>query len=151
MLSTDTLERIEGMISSRRDPFLPPDLDGRVVICELLNSFPSTAFPNLLQLHSSIKFGIRPLLYSILRREFWSPQGFTICSNAGCRKFFDVDRAGQQFCSLNVPFVSARGITGKNEEANSERKEPLCVERRKSNRIQGPNSLPQDLSTVIGH
>jgi len=59
---------------------------GRIVICELLNSFPATVFSNALEMHSSIEFGIRPLLYSILRRQFVSPRDFAICANLECTK-----------------------------------------------------------------
>jgi hypothetical protein len=98
-LSKDSLERITSLSSAPRDPRLPAEVDGRVVLCELLNSFRSTVFPNPLEMHSSIKFGIRPLLYSILRQQFIYPRGFSICPNSECRNFFNIERAGQQFCS----------------------------------------------------
>ena len=53
-------------------------------------------------MHSSIKYGIRPLLYSILRRQFINPRGFAFCANTECRNFFNIERAGQQFCSSGV-------------------------------------------------
>jgi hypothetical protein len=102
-LSTRALERIEQLSSVPPDPVLADELtnklDGRIVICELVNSFPSIAFPNPMEMHSSIKFGVRPLLYAILRRQFLYPRGFLICSNSECRNFFNIERAGQQFCS----------------------------------------------------
>jgi hypothetical protein len=45
-----------------------------------------------------IRFGIRPLLYSLLRREFLYPRGLKVCANIMCRNLFEVERAGQQFC-----------------------------------------------------
>ena len=99
LLRPNSLERIEDLSSLPQDCILPAEVDGRIVICELLNSFPSTVFPNFLEMHSSIKFGIRPLLYSILRRQFLHPRGFSICLNTQCRKFFNIERARQQFCS----------------------------------------------------
>lgn len=98
-LAADSLNRIESLSSAHRDVVLPDELTGRIVICELLNSFPSTVFPNPLEMHNSIKFGIRPLLYSMLRRQFIYPRGFSICPNSECRNFFNIERAGQQFCS----------------------------------------------------
>ena len=98
-LSAESLNRIEQLHSSRPDPFLPGSLDGRIVICELLNSFPSIVFPNPPEMHSSIKYGIRPLLYSLLRRQFVYPRGSAVCANTECRNFFNVERAGQEFCS----------------------------------------------------
>ena len=97
-LSSESLKRIKELSSARPDPILPPVVDGRIVICELLNSFPSIVFPNPLEMHSSIKYGIRPLLYSILRRQFIYPRSFTACANTQCRNFFNIERAGQQFC-----------------------------------------------------
>lgn len=98
-LSSESLKQIESLISLPPDPILPNHVSGRIVVCELLNSFPSIVFPNPLEMHSSIKFGIRPLLYSILRRQFINPRGFAICANTECRNFFNIERSGQSFCS----------------------------------------------------
>jgi hypothetical protein len=98
-LRAESLERIECLSLAPPDPILPDELSGRMVICELLNSFRSTVFPNPVEMHSSIKFGIRPLLYSLLRRQFLYPRGFFICSNSECRSFFNIERSGQQFCN----------------------------------------------------
>jgi hypothetical protein len=98
-LSSDLLKLIEAPNEPRSDLFIPDFVAARRVICGLLNSFPSTVFPNPIEMHSSIRFGIRPLLYSILRRQFINPRGFAFCANTECRNFFNVERAGQQFCS----------------------------------------------------
>lgn len=98
-LSNELLTLIEVPSYPHRDPLIPDYVAGRRVICGLLNSFPSIVFPNQLELHSSIRFGIRPLLYSLLRRQFINPRGFGFCRNPECRNFFTTERAGQQFCS----------------------------------------------------
>ncbi len=98
-LSSDLLKLTEAPSPSRRDPLLPDFIAGRRVICWLLNSFPPTVFSNPIEMHDSIKYGIRPLLYSVLRRQFINPRGFGFCANRECRKFFNIERAGQQFCS----------------------------------------------------
>ena len=98
-LKPESLERIEGLSSGSPGLMLPPNLDGRIVICELLNVFRSSIYPNLSEMHSSIRYGIRPLLYSLLRREFLYPRDVAVCANDQCREFFEVERAGQQFCS----------------------------------------------------
>jgi hypothetical protein len=77
---------------------LPPQLDARIVLCELVNVFPLRAFPNPAEMHSYIRFGIRPLLYNILRREFLQPRDVAVCANTHCRAFFEVERADQRFC-----------------------------------------------------
>lgn len=98
-LSNESLKRIESLSQLPRDLFSDDFVDGRIVICELLNSFPSTVFPNPVEMHSSIKYGIRPLLYSILRSQFINPRGFGFCGNRECRNFFTIERFGQEFCS----------------------------------------------------
>jgi hypothetical protein len=97
--SADSLKRIKALSSGGPDALLPPTVDGRIVLCELVNSFPAILFPNPLEMHSSIKYGIRPLLYAILRRQIVAPRDFSACANNHCRNFFDIERAGQQFCS----------------------------------------------------
>jgi len=94
----DSIRRIAALAKAVRDPILPRQFDARIVLCELVNVFPSLAFPNPLEMHSYIRFGIRPLLYSILRREFLNPRDVGVCANTQCRAFFEVERAGQRFC-----------------------------------------------------
>lgn len=96
--SAAALNRIEQMGSSDRSPSVFQKLDARLVICELVNIFPSLAFPNPLELNSSIRHGIRPLLYAILRREFLNHRATANCANSQCRNFFEIEREGQQFC-----------------------------------------------------
>lgn len=93
-----TRRRIKNLSSGMQDGLLGPKIDARIVVCELLNVFPAVVFPNPLQLHASIRFGIRPLLYSILRREFLYPHETGVCANTRCRQFFEIERSGQRFC-----------------------------------------------------
>jgi hypothetical protein len=95
----DSIRRVTALAKSRPDPLLPPQFDARIVLCVLVNVFPSLAFPNPTEMHSYIRFGIRPLLYSLLRREFLQPRDIEICANTQCRDFFEVERAGQRFCN----------------------------------------------------
>jgi hypothetical protein len=94
-----SLESIEQLGRSKRDGFLPPELEARIVICELVNVFPSHAFPHPLAFNASIQYGIRPLLYAILLREFLHSHSTEVCANNQCREFFETKRAGQQFCN----------------------------------------------------
>src|ERR1700733_1496213 len=70
----ESIKRITQLASSGNTVGHFPDLAARIVICELLNCFRSTVFPNAIEMHSSIKYGIRPLLYSVLRRQFLAPR-----------------------------------------------------------------------------
>jgi hypothetical protein len=97
-LSADVLPRIKQLAAAKPDCLLPPALDGRVVLCELVNCFRPIVFPNPTEMHASIKYGIRPLLYAILRRQFISPREVSACANSQCRNFFNIDRTGQQYC-----------------------------------------------------
>jgi len=128
-LSAESLKRIEGLSVAPPDPILPNEVSGRIVICELLNSFRSIIFPNPLEMHSNIKFGTRPLLYSLLRRQFLYPRGFSICSNSECRNFFNIERSGQQFCSSECSrhhrqriYWQKRGKTLRNKRTYQRRK-----------------------------
>ena len=97
-IRADSIRRIAALAKSSPDRFLPPQLDARIVICELVNVFPSLVFPNPPEMHSYIRFGIRPLLYSLLKREFLHPRDVAICANTHCRAIFEVERAHQRFC-----------------------------------------------------
>ncbi len=94
-----TIERINAMAIRNPRELLPPQVDVRIVLSELLNVFPAFVFPNPLEMHAYLHYGIRPLLYSLLRREFLHPHVTAVCANTMCRKFFEVDRTGQQHCS----------------------------------------------------
>ena len=96
---TDSIRRVSGLANSERDAFLPAQVDARIVICELVNVFPLLAFPNLSEMHSYIRFGIRPILYNILRSEFLHSREVEICANTRCRDFFEVERAKQRYCN----------------------------------------------------
>jgi len=97
-ISPESVERIQQLSTAPPDPFLPRSVDGRIVVCELLNAFRGMVYPNPLEFHGSIRYGIRPLLYSILRREFLYPRDVAVCANTQCRDLFEIERAGQRFC-----------------------------------------------------
>ena len=99
-LKAKSLQRIQELSQELRpDPFLPASFDARIIVCELLNCFPSMVFVNQMEMHSAIKYGIRPLLYSLMRRQFLSPRDVGACVNTQCRNFFNISRAGKKFCS----------------------------------------------------
>ena len=56
-LTSESLKRIKTLYSEPRDAILPPFLGGRIVMCELLNSFRSTIYPNPSEMHSDINPG----------------------------------------------------------------------------------------------
>jgi hypothetical protein len=76
---------------------------GHDVICELLNAFRPWVYrwedkPTEAP-HRDLRYGIRPILYSILRMEYLRPGSLAICANAQCLDAFVIDRVGQRFCT----------------------------------------------------
>ena len=76
---------------------------GHQVICNLINAFAVEVqyFGNT-RLEGppwdSLRFGIRPVLYYILRLEYLRRGRVRLCQNLQCNRLFRVERAGQQFC-----------------------------------------------------
>jgi hypothetical protein len=76
---------------------------GHLVLCALINAFetevqyfedrPVETLP-----FSSLRFGVRPVLYLILKLQYLRGSGAPICKNDLCRDFFEIKRAGQVFC-----------------------------------------------------
>jgi hypothetical protein len=133
----DAMKRIAALARSGPDLFLPPQVDARIIICELVNVFPSLAFPNPPEMHSYILFGIRPLLYSVLRREFLHPRDVCICANTQCRAFFEVERAGQRYCDEECSRHQRQREYWK-EHGEAVRKKRWAV--RNNGRLPGPPS-----------
>jgi len=75
---------------------------GHLVICNLVNSFPSLVYlwgeTAIEGPHWDLTFGIRPVLFYILRREYLSASGIAVCRNTDCRQLFEIERAGQHYC-----------------------------------------------------
>lgn len=76
---------------------------GHDLICELLNAFQPWVYrwedkPTEAP-HRDLRYGIRPILYSILRTEYFRPGSVAICADAQCLEAFVIDRAGQRFCT----------------------------------------------------
>jgi hypothetical protein len=73
------------------------------IICELLNAFRPWVYrwedkPTQAP-HRDLRYGIRPILYSILRMEYFRTGSVAICANTQCLEAFAIDRAGQRFCT----------------------------------------------------
>jgi hypothetical protein len=129
-LGAKSLGRIKEIASGNPDRPFSPNALCQIVICELLNSFRGMVFPNPLEMHGGIKYGIRPLLYSILRRQFFSPREFTTCANTQCRDFFNLERAGQQFCSSECSLRQRQRVYWK-KRGKKLRKKRLADSRKK--------------------
>lgn len=99
--STQVDEKDNGFIHPSR---LSAFRAGHQVLCELVNSFRTEVLtwedrpieaPGIF----SWLFGVRPILYLILKHAYLGTGGTRVCGNDRCRKFFESERAGQQFCS----------------------------------------------------
>jgi hypothetical protein len=88
----------------------PVDLAGYIpfraaheVLCGILNAFP-TRIEILLDRpvealpYEALLYGVRPLLYLILRHEYLTQVGVGVCANSACSRFFVIERLNQQFC-----------------------------------------------------
>lgn len=93
---------VEALLFPVVSPLSNPVMAGHYVLCELVNAFkPSVHFwgdaptegPPL-----DLRFGIRPVLYFILRQAYVQQSVIGICANTQCRKVFEIERAGSRFC-----------------------------------------------------
>ena len=76
---------------------------GHLVLCRLINAFATEvryfndraveALP-----FDSLRFGIRPALYQILKHMYLGRAGAQVCRNDQCRQFFESKREGQNYC-----------------------------------------------------
>lgn len=77
---------------------------GQYVLCKLINAFRTEVQhyqgnpAEVLDLFS-LRFGIRPALYVILKKEYLGRGGAMVCGNDRCGDFFESERAGQRYCS----------------------------------------------------
>jgi hypothetical protein len=77
---------------------------GHQVLCKLINAFDTEvqyfgdrAVEGLP--FGSLRFGMRPALYVILKHLYLGRAGAQVCSNDRCRRFFESEREGQVYCS----------------------------------------------------
>lgn len=81
------------------DPFSA----GHELLCGILNAFP-TKIEFLLDRpietvpYESLLYGVRPLLYLILRHEYLTQIGMDVCANPACARLFVIERLHQRFC-----------------------------------------------------
>jgi hypothetical protein len=89
-------------ISGRNKPESNTLRAGHNIICELANAFKPSVYrwgnSTIEGPHWDLRFGIRPLLYFILRREYLKGGGVAVCANDRCRECFEIDRVDQRFC-----------------------------------------------------
>jgi len=81
-----------------------PRRAGHLVLCALINAFdtevqyskdrPVEALP-----FGALLFGVRPALYSILKHLYLGGACAPVCGNDRCRRFFEIKRGGQRFCT----------------------------------------------------
>lgn len=87
------------------EPLAAPDAlsSAHSALCTLINAFEVRLYlwgDHAVEApHWNLRGGIRPLLYYILRREYLKGSGIEICRNSDCRQVFEIERAGQEFCS----------------------------------------------------
>jgi hypothetical protein len=103
---SDTYEKAAGV--HRLSSIINPEAHyvGHSTLCELINAFRTEVqhysdHPTEALSLFSLRFGIRPSLYFILRHEYLGRGGTFICGNDRCGEFFVSERAGQRYCSAD--------------------------------------------------
>jgi hypothetical protein len=76
---------------------------GHLVLCALINAFEtevtySKERPVETLPFGALRFGVRPALYLILKYLYLGGSCAPVCGNDRCRRFFEIERAGQRFC-----------------------------------------------------
>jgi hypothetical protein len=64
----------------------------------------------------SLRFGVRPALYLVLKHLYLGGSGALVCENDRYRRFFESERAGQRFCTSESLNVTARENTGQSRD-----------------------------------
>ncbi len=97
-IERDTIKKIRayGEVDPQK---VHPQYFAQWVICELLNVFPPKVYATPDEHHHSLWFGIRPVLYAILSREFHFEREVALCANPNCRDYFAAERYGQKYCN----------------------------------------------------
>lgn len=99
------VQRHSRIVATQKPHFLTgtPIHSAREVISTLLNAFPvKLVFWGDMPLdviNINMEYGIRPALYFLLRYAVFQTGLIKSCGNRDCREFFEVERAGQNFCS----------------------------------------------------
>jgi hypothetical protein len=77
-------------------------LQGHRILCELVNAFKPRMYRwanrTLEGPDYDLRYGVRPLLYFLLRRAYLEKDSVGICANERCRELFEIEKAGQRFC-----------------------------------------------------
>jgi hypothetical protein len=81
-----------------------PYTAGHLVLCQLINAFDTQVWccgDRAVEVlpHDSLRFGIRPALYQILKHMYLGRVGAHVCRNDRCRQLFESQREGQVFCN----------------------------------------------------
>ena len=86
------------------DALIPhPSLTLRTVVATVLNAFPPLLEWNLSGMGqrpgSDLMFGVRPLIYHMIREDLLGENEIRLCRNKSCGNFFRADRRDQKCCS----------------------------------------------------
>ena len=130
--------RMRALVESASRPTPSAYRAGHLLLCELINAFPTELQfedPYVVETLSPSAwiFGIRPIMYLILRHEYLGREGLGRCQNDRCRRFFESSRAGQKFCSpeCSQKFRQRDYWTKWGAELRRSRKAPNKLQKRK--------------------
>lgn len=110
---------------------------GHSAICELVNAFKPVVYRwggvGVEGPHFDLCYGIRPLLYHILRQEYLRRGGIAFCANTRCNNVFNTERAGQRFCSTECSQQQRQrdywAISGKRKREQRRKREKAAAKK----------------------
>jgi hypothetical protein len=125
-----------------------PRRAGHLVLCALINAFdtevqyskdrPVETLP-----FGALLFGVRPALYFILKHLYLGGACAPVCGNDRCRRFFEIKRGGQRFCTAECSeqyrqrkYWAKRGSILRKRRAAKKKEGP--TNRRKSLQMKAP-------------
>lgn len=128
-LQTDAQANFGGGLYPGRSTYLC----GHQAICHILNSFRSgTQYVSGKVFEGPrtfMPFGIRPVLFFVLKQEYLRQGGLSRCTNPNCNAWFVVERHGQGYCSPDCSrrhrqrdYWQARGSARRRKRLKSRRK-----------------------------
>lgn len=94
-----TVKKIAALATAAPTQLVNRQYFAQAAICELVNVFPTKIYVIPEEMNGALTFGIRPVLYGILFREFLSGRAAEMCATPECRNFFMIGHGRQHYCS----------------------------------------------------
>ncbi len=129
------LQQAKQINRSKWNPFTAKD-DALELLLLVLNAFPvqlASWGPHLFEVPGTdLTFGVRPLLYFLLRQEVMKRIGaFNFCANDHCRKAFEIRRSGQLHCDADCSRMQRQRVYARNKRREQSQARASKVKKKK--------------------